>query len=308
MKNLKRKIRGITLIALTVTIILLLILAGVAISLSVGNNSLWRKTKKVTQEHMKQEAREAINLKISGIQIQSYTESQKLPDLQYLADKLCEDEEMQYVIKKEKDRATLEKIDVSNVDSILTKIKKYPYEFEINGQLQLASIDGVKISSNDDKIIISKQEYELLKADIEELKEKVASNKENIESNKSDILKLQNKTTMRTINSGIHTTMLKSDEWQETESYTATEECYATICGCVGFVNNENIEYTGIQLEKNGEFLCAIGNGGKGSSTQKSLTYTIELKKGDRISLKSQQWTKSNIEIMSLLNITYFPK
>lgn len=69
--------------------------------------------------------------------------------MQYLADRLCEDDEMQYVIKKEKDIASLEKIDVSNVDSIFTKMKKYPYEFEINGQLQLASINGVKVANKD---------------------------------------------------------------------------------------------------------------------------------------------------------------
>ena len=42
MKEKLKKIRGITLIALVVTIIVLLILAGVAISLSIGNNGeLW---------------------------------------------------------------------------------------------------------------------------------------------------------------------------------------------------------------------------------------------------------------------------
>ena len=89
-----------------------------------------------------------MNLKITNIQIQSYGENKKLPSLQYLADKLCEDDEMEYVIKKEKEVASLEKIDVSDVTSIFTKIKKYPYEFEIDSSLRLSSIDGVKITQD----------------------------------------------------------------------------------------------------------------------------------------------------------------
>ena len=43
MQKLKRRTKGITLIALVVTIIVLLILAGVAISLTVGNNGLFSR-------------------------------------------------------------------------------------------------------------------------------------------------------------------------------------------------------------------------------------------------------------------------
>ena len=43
MKNLNKKVRGITLVALVVTIIVLLILAGVAINLTVGNKGLFKR-------------------------------------------------------------------------------------------------------------------------------------------------------------------------------------------------------------------------------------------------------------------------
>ena len=43
MKKLKRKVKGITLIALVVTVIVLLILAGVAINLTVGDNGLFKR-------------------------------------------------------------------------------------------------------------------------------------------------------------------------------------------------------------------------------------------------------------------------
>ena len=46
MNKLKKQTRGITLVALVVTIIVLLILAGVAISLTIGNNGLFSRSKK----------------------------------------------------------------------------------------------------------------------------------------------------------------------------------------------------------------------------------------------------------------------
>ena len=49
MKKVTAKARGITLIALAVTIIVLLILAGVAISLSIGNNGIFKRAGNATQ-------------------------------------------------------------------------------------------------------------------------------------------------------------------------------------------------------------------------------------------------------------------
>ena len=42
MKNKREKVKGITLIALVITIVILIILAGVLISLTIGNNGLFR--------------------------------------------------------------------------------------------------------------------------------------------------------------------------------------------------------------------------------------------------------------------------
>ena len=46
MKKLKRQVKGITLIALVVTIIVLLILAGVAINLTIGDNGIFKRAEK----------------------------------------------------------------------------------------------------------------------------------------------------------------------------------------------------------------------------------------------------------------------
>ena len=58
MKKEQMKTNGITLIALVVTIIVLLILAGVAISLSIGDNGIFKRAKeaeKIYTEKAKEE-------------------------------------------------------------------------------------------------------------------------------------------------------------------------------------------------------------------------------------------------------------
>ena len=165
MKKIKQ-IKGITLVSLIITIIILLILAGVAIN-AINNTNLIAKSESAVETSKKKTAEEIINLKITNIQISNYVEKQKMPTLQELADVLCEDDEMEYVLTTSKNVASLGKLDkiqVGEANSIFTKLKAYPYEFEINKSLQLASIDGVKVSSvptNDNDTIVSMTKAEL---------------------------------------------------------------------------------------------------------------------------------------------------
>ena len=162
MKQMKnKKERGITLIALVVTIIVLIVLAGISINLIFGNLGIVTKEKEAKEENLKQTAKEIMNLKITSIQIENYTENKTLPSLQFLADKLCEDNDMEYVLTQSKAHASLDKIDTTNLSSIYTKLKEYPYEFEINDSLQLASIDGVKVADNKNgEVTLSKEQYD----------------------------------------------------------------------------------------------------------------------------------------------------
>ena len=50
MKKLKKDVQGITLIALVVTIIVLLILAGVALNLTIGKNGIFARATKTSEE------------------------------------------------------------------------------------------------------------------------------------------------------------------------------------------------------------------------------------------------------------------
>lgn len=108
-----KKEKAITLIALIITVIIILILAGVVFHLSIGENGIFKQAGFSAQIYNKEEATETINMKITSLQMKSYTENQRLPNLQELADNLCKDEEMEYVQLKRKEVASLDKITVA---------------------------------------------------------------------------------------------------------------------------------------------------------------------------------------------------
>ena len=146
----KNNNKGITLIVLVITIIILLLIAGISI-LSLTGNGIFKKSTLAVDENNKKSATEIINFKITECQIQSWTKKQEMPSLQELANNLYKDEDIEYVELLSQKQGDLPLVDIGTVgaDSIFTKLKEYPYEFEINGSLQLASIDGVKIANNE---------------------------------------------------------------------------------------------------------------------------------------------------------------
>lgn len=141
-----KKQNGITLIALVITIIILIILAGVAINLGLGENGLVNRAKVARDETTKQTATEKMNLKITSKQIDTYAKEQRMPTLKELSLELKNDDEIAYVTEESKVASTIYEVG-DNPTTIYTKLNDYPYEFEINSSLQLASIDGVKTSN-----------------------------------------------------------------------------------------------------------------------------------------------------------------
>ena len=81
MKNLKTKAfkstKGITLIALVVTIIILLILAGVSIAMLTGNNGVLTQGKRAKEENEIAEEKEAISLAMNALKIQKQVGAKK---------------------------------------------------------------------------------------------------------------------------------------------------------------------------------------------------------------------------------------
>ena len=173
--------KGITLLALVITIIILLILTGVMMATLAGEGGILNKAKTAQNENEEKTATEIINLKITNVQLQSYEEEEKMPNLQYLADRLYEDHEIQYVYNESKKIANIEKEKiVVTGETIFTKLVDYPYEFEIDGFLRLASINGIKVVQKDENVVtISKEEYENLKSENARLTEENTNLKQN---------------------------------------------------------------------------------------------------------------------------------
>ena len=142
------KNKGITLISLVITIIVLIILASVGIYLSLGNNGIFTKAQEAKEKTQRETATEKINLKITTAQMNSYAEKQEMPTLKELSLILKEDSEISYVTEESKVASAEYNVPSDNPSTIYTKLKDYNYEFGINSSLQLASIDGVKVAAN----------------------------------------------------------------------------------------------------------------------------------------------------------------
>ena len=88
--NKKTKIqenKAITLIALVITIIVLIILAGVAINLAFGQNGLVARAKTAREEYSTAEAKEKLEQEILNVQIQAVQEGKEF-NLKYLKEKI----------------------------------------------------------------------------------------------------------------------------------------------------------------------------------------------------------------------------
>ena len=141
-----RNQKGITLVALVITVIILIILAGISLNVIFSENGLINKAKVGASDYDKSQATETMNLKITEQEMDSYVKVGRLPTLKELADSFCEDNDFEYV-QETSEIASLTKISSENPTSIFTKLKAYSYEFEINSNLQLASINGVQVAS-----------------------------------------------------------------------------------------------------------------------------------------------------------------
>ena len=70
MKKLQNK-NGVTLVSLVVTIVILIILAGIAISMTVGDNGIFIKAKEAKRLQITAEAKEKIGTEILDAQVEA---------------------------------------------------------------------------------------------------------------------------------------------------------------------------------------------------------------------------------------------
>ena len=81
--------KGITLIALVITIIVLIILAGVVINLSIGENGIFRKANESTELYEESSAKEKLEIELDNLLIDKETENEYDDEVfnQYLTQK-----------------------------------------------------------------------------------------------------------------------------------------------------------------------------------------------------------------------------
>ena len=73
--------KGITLISLIITIIILLILAGVTINLTLGEGGIFKIAETAGEETQLAELKEKADIEYAGIQMQDYTKEVKLSQI-----------------------------------------------------------------------------------------------------------------------------------------------------------------------------------------------------------------------------------
>ena len=165
MINLKNK-NAITLIALVITIVILIILAGVAINLTLGDNGIFRKTITAREDYELAAAREKVELKIAEIQ----AEKEGKATLEELIEYLKNDIEIEYTVSLTEITASLTgDVTIGDATEIYVVYNKYQFKIDKNLKSQYVSKVDVEIKSstiiNDFDVAITKANGEYLTID-----------------------------------------------------------------------------------------------------------------------------------------------
>ena len=144
-----RKGRGITLIALVITILILVILAGVTIA-TLKNTNLFNSAIKAKEKSDYASAKEAIELKLSAINADYEMHGNGEAKLQFTAEKLDNDDDIDYVRAEYEEEASIKGLKKGQkITKIYTKLRKYKdYEFGISDNIEIATINGKAVSEN----------------------------------------------------------------------------------------------------------------------------------------------------------------
>ena len=136
-----KEMRGITLIAIVITIVIIMILAGVTINLVVGNNNLFDKARSTQKIQTVAGIKEALELEKVDIQVES-----KKVDLDTYLEQISTG-------KKNYNLSSKEKVDEKNAEIIVNDEYKFLVKDKENGDVEII-YDG--IAKADDLTISSK--------------------------------------------------------------------------------------------------------------------------------------------------------
>lgn len=138
---MNRREKGITLIALVITIIILLILAGISIVALTGNNGLLTKATKTKEEHLISQYKEEINLIIAEEVTERKTESKEEPMIVSLEEKIKEKEWVQKEKVKQYNEEEITEIQPEKNKYLIVESKEgYEFIIEIDNKKETAKI------------------------------------------------------------------------------------------------------------------------------------------------------------------------
>ena len=140
MKNLKAR-SGITLIALVITIIVLIILAGVAINLTLGQNGLLNRTKEAREKYEIASAKEYIELKIDECIIEKGGDA----SLQDIIDYLAEDSSVTYYVALEEVGLVAGEVEIGSPKEIYVVYNSYQFKVNESKNVEFISIVDVDL-------------------------------------------------------------------------------------------------------------------------------------------------------------------
>ena len=130
-----KEIKGITLVTLAVTIVILLILAGVSVSLVIGNNNLFDKAKSTQKIQTIAGIKEVLELEKVDIQVE-----RKTVNLENYLEQISTG-------KKNYDLSSTEKIDDKNAYIIINDQYKFLLKDKENGDVEI-TYEGVAVSGD----------------------------------------------------------------------------------------------------------------------------------------------------------------
>ena len=130
-----KEMRGITLIALVITIVIIMILAGVTINLVVGNNNLFDKAKSTQKIQTVAGIKEALELEKADIQVEG-----KTVNLENYLEQISTG-------KKNYDLSSTEKLDDKNAYIIVNDQYKFLLKDKGNGDVEI-TYEGVAVSGD----------------------------------------------------------------------------------------------------------------------------------------------------------------
>lgn len=125
-----KKTNGITLIALVITIIILIILAGVAINLTIGENGIFKKAQYAKETTEYASALEILNLKIQEANLKNIGEKKRNCTLYELAEFMSDNSELQIIVKEYNPIASYNGADnlenyINSITGFTVKVKSY---------------------------------------------------------------------------------------------------------------------------------------------------------------------------------------